>query len=142
MKWVLLFFYLIFGLFFLALLLLLLSTIKINIKELNFNNVAGESRDKLRKKFKIFIEIYLFGKIKIARIILDNNIIKQIKSRFNFKKIKNNAKKLNKIKISKILNILKLKIEKANLNIQIGTENAIFTAFVVTFISTILRNHI
>ncbi len=143
MKWVLLFFCIIFGFIFFAVLLLVCSTIRLNIEKLNISNIEDDHKKKLEKEVQIFFELYLFEKIKLAKIKLDNKIFDRIKNKtkfdFNkFKNIKRNKKIFQNIKISKVLDILKIEFQDTDLDLQLGTEEIMATVFAVTFISTIL----
>lgn len=137
MNWVLLFFCTIFGLLFFLLIILIFSDIRLNIKKLNIRNVENEIRTKLVKEIEIFLEIYLFGRLKIAKIRLDNKKFKNFK-RINFRSLMKKTNKLPRIKLSEVLNILDIKIDNANIVTYIGTNDVMLTVFVVTFISTIL----
>lgn len=141
MKLVLLFFCVILSFILFFLLILIFSTIKLNIKEIKISNYENGFKKKLEKKINIFLEVYLFGIIKIGKINLNKKIFNKMKTKFDFKKISKNAKKIEQIKILKLLNLLRIRIEEANLNAQIGTEGLILTVFAVTFLSSISRHH-
>ncbi len=97
-----------------VLLIILLSTLKANIQNK-----------------KVQIGIYLFGKIPIIKINLNKKKINE-----RFKKIrKNNKFKLDKDTF-KIIKKLSTKIERLDLDLKIGTEDAAHTAFAVWTINT------
>ena len=139
MKLVLLFFCVFLGFIFLILLLLLSSSIKLNIKKFNISNFEnGRKKEKIEKDIEVYLELHLFGIIKIAKIKIDEKLFKELKMTNNLKDIK---KDWNILKQSKTLNIikkLKIKLRKTNIDLEIGTEDAILTAFLVTVISSII----
>lgn len=143
MKWVLLFFCVILGLVLLTILILICSTIKFNIAKLNISNIEDESKKKLEKDIQIFFELYLFGKIRIAKIDLNNDTFSKIKNKTKFdfsrfKNIKRDKKMLKNIKVSKVLDILNPEFQDTDLELKLGTEEVMATVFAVAFISTIL----
>ena len=140
-------------LFFILLLLVLLlfflitlSTLKITIDNLYITNMSKQSNKKTIKDYCFLIELFLFGKIKIFSSKITDEKIQRINKKlniknriqnFNLKKLKGNFK-LDKqtkefLKEANIINI-----SKFNLNLEIGTENVIFTSFLITTISTFI----
>lgn len=143
MKWVLLFFCVILGLVLLTILILICSTIKFNIAKLNISNLEDGSKKKLEKDIQFFFELYLFGKIRIAKINLNNDTFSKIKNKTKFdfsrfKNIKRDKKMLKNIKVSKVLDILNPEFQDTDLDLKLGTEEVMATVFAVAFISTIL----
>lgn len=139
MKIVLLFFCGVLGLILLIILLLISSTIKLNVERLNISNYEkGFKKSKIAKEFKIFIELHLFGKIKIAKIRINKKILKKLNVENDFKDLKKDAQLIKKVNILEILKLLKIKLEKLNLKAEIGTEDVMITVFLVTFISTVV----
>ena len=130
MKIVLPFFYVIISIIAFLVLLTLALTIRLNIKEIKISNIEnGMKKAKLKKTYNAFIELLIFGKIKIGKIKLDNKTLK----RFKLEEIAKNIRTLN------ILKKLKVKVDMFNLDGEIGTENAMITAFIVATISSFLR---
>ncbi len=129
--------------FFLFLIMLLISyililmsaTIKIKIKDLKIELPKQEERI-IHNDYEISLNFYILKKIKIFKLSIIKNKLereelkKQIKSKL--KKDKNN------FDIKFIDVIKKINIEKANLALYFGTENAAFTAVTLGIISTIL----
>ena len=143
MRWVLLFFCVVFGLILLAILLFICSTIRLNIDKLNISNLEKDLKKKLEKDIQIFFELYLFGKIKILRINLNNSMLKKIKSKTNFDyskliTLRKERKILKNVKVSQIIKKLKLEFQGTNLDLKLGTEDIMTTVFTITFITTIL----
>lgn len=116
-------------------LLILLSNIKLEVTKLHISNNETE---KINILFKSKIRLYLFGKIPIFKITIDNNKIRNLykSGKIDINKLKGN-KQLNKEAL-KLLKNMKIRIEKFKLKGYIGTENAAFTAFLVTFLNIII----
>ena len=126
--------------------LIVLSTLKITVDNLFITNMNKQADKKIIKDFCINFELFLFGKIKIFRSKITDkklekinrklNIKNKIKN-FDLKKLKGNLK-LNKDtkKLLKKVDIFKISI--FNLNLEIGTEDVIFTSFLITTISTLI----
>ena len=140
----------------LVLLIAILTTasIKIVIKNVNIENIEDaikildvllyEKDDKLKLNFldylsfSIKLKILAFGKLPILSIKLDNNKIKnimlkqidkEIRKHKNIEEDKHRAKELSK-KIVALINL-----QKGNLNIELGTEDAAFTAIASSIVS-------
>lgn len=124
--------------------ILIIITIRIKFEFINFK-FTSTNKEHLNKNYEIKITIYTFQKIpilklkinneKIQRIIKSPKIEKVIKQQKT--KIIQNRKEIDSELIKKIKNI-KLEIEKMNLQITIGTEDASITAFIIPTISTVL----
>ena len=140
----------------LVLLIAILTTanIKVVIKNINIENIEDaikildillyEKDDKLKLNFldylsfSIKLKILAFGKLPILSIKLDNNKIKnimlkqidkEIRKHKNIEEDKQKAKELSK-KIVPLINL-----QKGNLNIELGTEDAAFTAIASSIVS-------
>ncbi len=138
MKIVLLFFCAIIGIIILSIILLIFSTIRLNVKKVKISNFEnGIKKKKLEKEFIIYIELCLFGKLKIARIKLTKNLIDKMQIKADIKNLKRDAQLLKNINILEIIKKLKIKTSKLNLQAQLGTEEVTLTVFLVTFISTV-----
>ena len=130
------------------------ANIKIIIQNIRVENIDSalkilnlliyEKDDKLKLNFLDYlsfglkIKILIFSKIPILSIKLDNikikklmlkQIKKEIKKNKDIKEDKKKAKEISK-KIVPILNL-----QKTNLNIKLGTEDAAFTAIVSSIVS-------
>lgn len=114
-------------------LIIILSTVKFNIKKLHIYNL----NNKFKIDFTLQLSIYLFNKINIFKVTIDkdraNGLIKS--GKINIKKLKD-SKQLN-IDTIKLLKNTEIKLEELNFNGCIGTENAAFTAMLVSFINII-----
>ena len=114
----------------------LFLTIKIKIQISNLNlNFPKKNKNILNKESKIYLKIYILRSIKIAQIDLKKIDLKNMKFKDNFKNFKDT------IFTKKILETSKenrIQIEKMNLNINIGVEDAAITAILVGVVSGII----
>ncbi|MCI8393283.1 MAG: hypothetical protein HFJ24_01580 [Clostridia bacterium] len=141
MKWVLLFFCGILGLMLLLLLLIISAKIKLNIQKFYISNIERDRRlRKINKEILMYLEIYLFGFIKIAKIRLTKELFKKISEKQDLTNIEKDAKIIKKIKPIKVIKRLRPKLEKLKLYLAIGTENVMLTVNLVTLISSLIRN--
>ena len=137
MKIVLLFFCGIFAFLVLIIFLLILSTIKLNVEKLDISNYErGFKKGKIIKEFRVFIELHLFDKIKIAKFKISNKFLEKLNVENDLKDLKKDVQLIKKINIFEIFKVLKIKLERLNLKVEIGTEDVMITVFLVTFIST------
>lgn len=123
--------------------ILLFSKIKINVNKFNYLSINPKNR---KTDYNIIIQLIILKKFPIFEIKFNkNNIMKiekikqKIKNKFetfDFTEIKKN--KEVKKKILKIIKKLKIDIDKINLNIEIGTENAVLTSFIIPIVATLL----
>lgn len=143
MKWVLLFFCAILSFLLLVILLLICSTIRLNITNLKISNLEDGHKTKLEKDIKIHLELYLFGLIRIVKIYINNKTLDKIKNKTHFdyskfKSLRKDRKILKDIKITEVMKRLKVEFQDTDLDLQLGTEEVMATVFAVTLISTIL----
>ena len=142
MKLVLLFFCVFFGLILALCLLLICSTIKLNIKKLEISNIEGHlKRKKTDIEGQVYLELYLFGVIKIAKLKIRPKMLKKIKENNDIEKVKKEAKVIKKARPLEVIKKLKIRLEEINLKLQIGIDDVIITSYLVAFISSILRNN-
>lgn len=85
---------------------------------------------------KIILSLVILKKLNIYKKDITKTKIKDFEKKIDLKLI-NNKYKIN-IKLRDIINDLKLEIKELELKIEIGTENAMITAFSVAGISTLL----
>ena len=106
-----------------------MSTIKIRINDLKIEN------SEINKKYKFYIELYFLNKIKIFSIKINNDKYKKIVKNKRLKNFNKSNLPIGRL----ILNIIqKIRIEKLNLKLSIGTEDAPFTSYVVAVIAGII----
>ena len=127
-------------LFILGILILLISS-AIKIEFINIRFDSGRKRH-LNKNYEIRLKWCLFSKIPIFNIDITKTKMEKLKIK---EKIKELDKKLlqNRNKFDKeALSIVKkanIEIESFNIYLELGTENASLTAFLVSAIATILN---
>ena len=118
---------------FLALLLVIMfSTIKLNIKKFNVTSMKKESNEILA-----YFEFYLLGIIKIARMKITKERLEKLKIRRDFKHIKQDIKFARVNHILSVLKKLKAKIKDTDLDIKLGTDSIMLTVYAVTTVSSI-----
>ena len=124
--------------------ILIIITIRIKFEFINFK-FTSLSKEHINKNYEIKVMIYIFQKIPIFKIKINN---KKIQNVINNEKIRKKIKQ-QKIKIFenkqdvdidliKALKGIKLEIQEMNLQIKIGTEDASITAFVIPVVSAII----
>lgn len=116
--------------------MILLSTIHIKIQNFSITNMKEE---KLDKNYAIILSLYLGNKIKWISIHLNDKKLRKAYSKMQLEKI--DLKKLEKDfrwEDLKIVKKLQPKISHLKLDMQIGLENPVITAFAVTSLSSIV----
>ncbi len=113
---------------------------RINIEIENLR-IKSNKKIYINDNYKIIFKIKIFNKIPIIKFNLDKDRltlkINKIKNKKEFSEKKNKFIK-DKIKKEIIKNITDIKINKLNLKIKIGTENAFFTSMIIPIISSII----
>lgn len=142
MKLVLLFFCAILAFVILVLILFITSSIKLNVKKINISNIEkGFKKQQISKEFLVYIELCLFGKLKIAKIKVDKKLLEKFRVKKKIENVERDIEAYKKIKSLDILKALKARIDKVNLEAEIGTEDVMITVFLVTLFSSIIRNN-
>ncbi len=122
--------------------ILMLSTLRLEVKNLELSNTNGTTDQNYEAK----ISINLFNKIKIASIKFNNERIRKIYTKVKLNKIDIQKIKQNfNIKDTKIIKNLKPELIYLNLKLDLGLEDVILTSSLVFVISTaisILLPHI
>lgn len=112
----------------------IMSNIKIKIKKLQ----VGKNT---KNDYEIFLQLYFLNNIKIFSIKINNEIIRKMYSSKQMKKV-NFDKVKETIQLDKeiffIVKNLKIKVEKLDLKISIGIEDAVLTSYLVATIASIL----
>ena len=133
--------------------LLVFSTVRIEVRKFKADNYV--KKEKIVKEYIFFIHLYLFNKIKWFSLKIDakrsakfksGTLLKMIDKKLGIRRgeeikkierwIIQNRKDIFNRKRLKDLRDLKLFISKINLDLGIGTENVIVTAFTTAFISS------
>ena len=120
--------------------ILLLSEIQIEIKNLKIGN-KEEKKGRIKDKYEVKITLYFLEKIPILWFRLNDKKIRRISKskqleKIDLKAIEKNVM-FNKETIQIIKNI-KIKISKLNLRIDLGTEDVIFTSYLIAFIASLI----
>ena len=121
--------------FILLSLLVITSTLKIQIKNLETSNINQINN----KNEELIISLWALDKIKWINIHLDKKRLKKINKKIHLEKI--DIKKLeNNFKLSDLKQISKLqiKISKLNLYLKLGTGDAVLTAYFISIIASLI----
>lgn len=126
--------------FVLILIIVLLVFSRIRIEVINFK-FSSQTKRHINKDYKVIIKLCILKKIPILKVNITKTKLEKMKIKekiknIDFKIIQNKNKfDKNAIKAIKKSNI---NINKINLDLEIGTENATLTSVIVPAISTIL----
>lgn len=122
----------------LYILILMSATIKIKIKDLKIELPKQKERI-IDNGYEISLNFYILKKLKIFKLSITKDKLERKELKEQINKIKSKLKKdKNNFDIKFIDVIKKINIEKANLVLYLGTENATFTAVTLGIISAIL----
>lgn len=112
--------------------LIIASTLHIQIKNLSISNMQTKNNT----KYAIILSIYFANKIKYIWFNLNSKRAKKIYSKVQLEKIDlKKFKKVFKLSDLKELTKLHLKISDLNLDMNIGTKSPLVTSFLVVTIS-------
>ena len=109
---------------------ILLSTLHIEIQNLALTN---RKEEKLNKNYAVVLSLYLGNKLKWMSFHLNSKKLRKAYSKMQLEKI--DLKKIEKNfkwENLKAIKILQPKISKLKLNMQLGLEDPMLTAFLVT----------
>ena len=115
---------------------ILLSTLHIEIQNLALTN---RKEEKLNKNYAVVLSLYLGNKLKWMSFHLNSKKLRKAYSKMQLEKI--DLKKIEKNfkwEDLKAIKILQPKISKLKLNMQLGLEDPMLTAFLVTIFSSFL----
>ena len=119
-------------------LIVILSKIRIEIRKLKFTSL---SKIHFNNDYKIILKLRIFNKIDIFKYTITKEKIEKMKYNKKIKqlenKIKQNKNKID-IKLIEIKNKINIEMKKLNLEIEIGTEDAVITSMLVPIISIII----
>lgn len=122
----------------LYILILMSATIKIKIKDLKIELPKQKERI-IDNVYEISLNFYILKKLKIFKLSITKDKLERKELKEQINKIKSKLKKdKNNFDIKFVDIIRKISIEKANVVLYLGTENAAFTAVTLGIISTIL----
>lgn len=119
-------------------LIIYFSNIQVEINNLKFSSVT---REHINNDYKVLIKWRILGKLPIKKIKITQSKLKKINIKEKMKNIDLDKFKNSNIidkKNIKALKKLNIEIERLNLYIDIGTENAMLTAIAIPTISTLI----
>ena len=109
------------------------TEIKTQVEEFKFDSQNKETN----KSFKVIIKLNIFKKINYFKFTINNDKIKSYNAKQSFDIIFKDVFKGEKNK-KNLKNKKQIKIEKLNLNIDVGTEDAALTAIITGIVSIII----
>lgn len=122
----------------LIIVLLVFSRIRIEVINLKF---SSQTKRHINKDYKVIIKLCILKKIPILKVNITKTKLEKMKIKEKIKnidfKIIQNKNKFDK-NVIKAIKKSNININKINLNLEIGTENATLTSVIVPAISTIL----
>ena len=125
---------------------LIILTAKIEVKMVNLG-INSQNKEHIPSGYKIVTKLKIFGNIPILKFTINKKKLRKIQQSWKMnEKVKQLEKNIlqNKDKFDmKMIKALKefskgIYIEKLDLEIEFGTENAFFTSMLVAFFSSIL----
>ena len=117
--------------------MLILSTIQIEINNLNFD--SSKTKSKRLQEYLFIIKLKLFNKITWIKLKINKTKINKAKnSKFYKKVVLNKIKNIKGMQDLKVLKELEIKIDKLNLFFEFCIENSAVTAFSTVIISTLI----
>lgn len=125
-------------LFVLVAIILILLFSKIRFEVDNFIFASNKQPRHINKNYKFVLKICILYKIPIMKVNITKNKLEKLKLKEKFKNIDfntiSNNKDFNK-KILRAKKVLNIEIKKIDLKINLGTENASVTPFIIVFLS-------
>lgn len=118
----------------LLIIFILISTIKIEIKEVRASNTM-----KIKSNYVIKISARLMNKLKWISFEIDKIKIKKLAKKLHLEKmdIQKLERNINVYDIKQIINI-RPKLTYLNLDVSLGVEDVILTSYIIPIISTII----
>lgn len=124
-------------LFFLIIIIMLITLkIRINLKEIDISNLNKDK--KIRNSFAINLEIIVFRFIKILSIKFNDEKIKNMAKKIDYKKIDISKEWKNRDKLKRVAKSLKINLKKLDFKLEIGIYDMILTIWTTTLISIII----
>ena len=125
---------------------LVILTSKLDIRIINLI-IDSQSKKHINDRYEIIIKLKIFGNIPILKFMLNKSRLRKIKqSRKMNEKVKQLEKDIMQNKNKLDMQIIKglkefsknIYMEKLDLEIELGTENAFLTSMLVAFFSSII----
>jgi len=149
---ILVFLFILIGIFvflLISVILIIFSKIRIEIENFKYtSNTNVINRKHINNNYCIILKLCILKNLPIIKIQITEEKLNKFKSNVKLKeKIRKEIGKIDVKKLEKEITLSKLKeisktikilIEKFNLKIELGTENAVVTAMIIPFISTLI----
>ena len=117
---------------------IIITKAKISIEVKNLK-IRADKKMYISEDYKIIFKIIILNKIPILKFNLNNEkLILKRNKKIKKKGLKEESFLKNKIKKEFIKHFSDIQVNKLNLKIRIGTENAFFTSMIVPIISSII----
>ena len=117
---------------------IIIAKAKISIEVKNLKIKSNKKRY-INDDYKMIFKIIIFNKIPILKFNLNNEkLVLERNKRINKKGSKEESFLENKIKKELLKHFSDIQINKLNLKIKIGTENAFFTSMIIPIVSSII----
>ncbi len=122
----------------LLIVLIIIAKAKISIEVKNLK-IKANKKMYISDNYKIIFKIIILNKIPILKFNLNNEkLVLERNKRINKKGLKEESFLKNKIKKEILKHFSDIQVNKLNLKIKIGTENAFFTSMIIPIISSII----
>ena len=117
---------------------IIIAKAKISIEVKNLK-IKANKKMYISDNYKIIFKIIILNKIPILKFNLNNEkLVLERNKRINKKGLKEESFLKNKIKKEILKYFSDIQVNKLNLKIKIGTENAFFTSMIIPIISSII----
>ena len=149
---ILVFLFILIGIFLfliISVLFIIFSRIKIEIENFKYSsNTNMINKKHTNDDYYIILKLCILKNFPIIKIKITDEKINKFKSNVKLKEkikkefgkidIKKLEKEINITKLKKISKTIKILIERFSLKVELGTENAVLTAMIIPFISTLI----
>lgn len=133
----------------LSVILIIFSKIRIEIENFKYSfNANTINKKHTNNNYYILFKLCILKNLPIIKIQITEEKLNKFKSNVKLKEkirkemgkidVKKIKKEITSSKLKKISKTIKILIEKFNLKIELGTENAVVTAMIIPFISTLI----
>ena len=117
---------------------IIITKAKISIEVKNLK-IRADKKMYISEDYKIIFKIIILNKIPILKFNLNNEkLILKRNKKIKKKGLKEESFLKNKIKKEFIKHFSDIQVNKLNLKIRIGTENAFFTSMIIPIVSSII----
>ena len=117
---------------------IIITKAKISIEVKNLK-IKANKKIYINDDYKVVLKIIILNKIPILKLNLNNEkLVLERNKRINKRDLKEEKFLKNKIKKEILKHFSDIQINKLNLTIKIGTENAFFTSMIIPIVSSII----